>query len=799
MNISELVKLLDNKSLVIADKDIRKYISDYYKDTLVPFEMMDYSSFYQYGTFDLNSKTITEFMDIGYSYEYSKVLVNNYYIYKYFEMNEDLYKEEDIKILNNNIQYYEFLSNKYLHTDIVFINPDKSNDFYEISKAIYKNIKEYQLDINNLNNIYITKCLSIDEEVNNLFSSINDFSKDIYILCPESYYSTIEKYSKLYNVNVCIKNRNPLDSYSIVKKIKFSLIEPEVIDGEYKVYAVDEVKDVSEFINNYISNLELNEEEKDIVDKVISVINNVLGYEPSNMVIFYELLSCMLHEVNYVKYIDSNIKVYDSICEELLIKANNKDLYILDCSDGIIPCYLKDNEYISDYIRKKYNLNDIVFKNQYIHDNYINLLNRFNNLYISYNTTDHKVLASIIDDIKDIYSNIKIYNKDFKYNNKYSSKLDDLLYGRLMDNNIKYNIKNDYINEITNTNRINKYLSYNHSFNGSFKIDKPIQLSYTNLDTFDKCKYYYYLKYILKITDRKDMYYIYFGDFFHNMLEMLLNKKITLADLDEETDKFLNKNFKSEIEYDVISFYYHNQLKELLENAYYYILEYQKKSSFKEEDIHCEKEYEIPLNNKYKDTLYGKLDKVMSYKALDGKIHTVVIDYKTGNISLLNRDKLENGLSFQLPFYIYLLNNENPDNFIIGAFLQKIIPNDNIFNIDEFSKDEVYFKTLRYTGLINSEYSTEISSDDSLIYKPFKKNNNYITEINEENNQKLISLVEKYSNNALNDIHEGKFEINPKELNGEEISCKYCPYKGICNKDYKDMIILDSAEDESNE
>ena len=50
-----------------------------------------------------------------------------------------------------------------------------------------------------------------------------------------------------------------------------------------------------------------------------------------------------------------------------------------------------------------------------------------------------------------------------------------------------------------------------------------------------------------------------------------------------------------------------------------------------------------------------------------------VVDYKTGNPSL-DLTKVPHGLGMQLPIYLYLINNMNPDAIIVGFYLQKILP-----------------------------------------------------------------------------------------------------------------------------
>ena len=52
----------------------------------------------------------------------------------------------------------------------------------------------------------------------------------------------------------------------------------------------------------------------------------------------------------------------------------------------------------------------------------------------------------------------------------------------------------------------------------------------------------------------------------------------------------------------------------------------------------------------------------------------------------------------------------------------------------------------------------------------------------------LITTVEELIIKAFDKITEGEFSINPKVINNENQSCKYCPYANICYKTNKDMV-----------
>ena len=58
--------------------------------------------------------------------------------------------------------------------------------------------------------------------------------------------------------------------------------------------------------------------------------------------------------------------------------------------------------------------------------------------------------------------------------------------------------------------------------------------------------------------------------------------------------------------------------------------------------------------------------------------------------------------------------------------------------------------------------------------------------------QKLVEIKIK---EAGNDIISGKFNINPKEIDEENVSCKFCKYKDLCYMKQNDIVKLSKVVD----
>ena len=59
----------------------------------------------------------------------------------------------------------------------------------------------------------------------------------------------------------------------------------------------------------------------------------------------------------------------------------------------------------------------------------------------------------------------------------------------------------------------------------------------------------------------------------------------------------------------------------------------------------------------------------------------------------------------------------------------------------------------------------------------------------------MNKLVDDKINNAIDNILEANFDINPKRIGNENIGCKYCEYKDICFVKEKNILNLIEHKD----
>ena len=181
----------------------------------------------------------------------------------------------------------------------------------------------------------------------------------------------------------------------------------------------------------------------------------------------------------------------------------------------------------------------------------------------------------------------------------------------------------------------------------------------------------------------------------------------------------------------------------------------------------------------------GIVDKISS---LDNYI--IITDYKTGSPNT-TLDNIEDGLNMQLPVYIYLIKNGlEKENQIVGFYLQKLINK-------SYTEEEI-INNLKLNGYtINNEniiQKIDNTYEDSKLIKGMKKTKNGFYSYTKLITQKEIEKIEKITNENINKVikavEEADFKINPKRLNNELISCKYCKYKDLCFYKEEDITNL---------
>lgn len=768
-----MFNFLKNNLLIICPNSYKLAILKYLESNkkLLNIKFMTLNEYKKCRLFDYDINTIHYLVNKNIKPDNAITIINNLYYIENKKYNfEKLNYLVDIKneLDENNLLVYDDLFSKFLkRREIVVYGYGKldSFNFNLFSKALVIPYESFdkKYDVYHFN--------SIKDEVEFVFQKICDLLNqgiDINDICvmnlDDDYIPYVKMMEKFYNIQFDLNNSNILMGTIIGKKF-YDLV-----------------------CNNKSSQEIIIELEKYKEDKAYSYIVEILNkYSDYDLIEFkeeikYELLNKKLDK----ERIDNAVKiknVFDYV-------ENNEYVFLLNFNNSSIPKLKMDDDYITNNICNLVGIDNTDKLNELIKANTLNYLSNIKNIIISYKDKSpfNLYYPSVLLDYMDYEE------KNYERSLNYSELANRSIYTMYLDDYIKYGIENKNLDLLYSNYDINDYLSYINQFKGINKndllkyINNELSLSYSSIDNYYKCAFKYYLSNILKLDEFEETFYTTVGSLFHYVLSRMNEKDL---DLDKEYSIYLkDKKFTSKEK-----FFLEKLKKDLL-----FIIETIKKHQFISgfTDMLYEKKLDITLINNPYVHLKGFIDKVM-YKSVDNDTLVSIVDYKTGNTDVILKN-IKFGLSMQLAIYFYLINNsdvfKNPR--FTGFYLQ------NILNFDLKKKDKKSLEEERYSSLKLNGYTTnELSRlnifdstyENSMLIKGMKINKDRTISklskvLSDEEINEMMKLTHEKIMEAVNNILEGNFSINPKILNGKNVSCEHCHFKDICYHDDKNNVYL---------
>lgn len=705
----------------------------------------------------------------------SKYIESMYYI-------NDKYKSEKIDFLSKlkdellscgllikNELFVNFLKDK----DIVLYNLKYMNLFYcniidEIKSC--NNVIEYcDYKDKSLKKIYRAK--DSNEEIAFVCSMICQLIKDGVPInkiklanVSDNYLYVVKKMFKLFNIPINIKSNESIKSVLIVKKFK------EYYDANIN----STLSKVMEFVKN--------DDGYKIYKSIVNVVNKYAGsnYLDIKELLFYDLDKVNLDSVIY----DNAVSIIDF--KDCLIDSDDY-VFLINFNEGVIPVCYKDEDYLSDL--EKYNLgvDTSYMLNELSSKAVVDTILHTKNLIVTYSSYDSsgKLYVSSAYD-KDIFMHSDVF---INYNNSNNYNMIRLL-GE-MDIYNKYGAVSDDLLVLANHYPSYKYLDYSNKFKGIDKdklnkyLNNKLTLSYTSMNTYYQCSFRYYLDYILKVNKYEDSFDTIVGNIFHEILSKCFKGNY---DVLSNYDLLVSS---SSYDFSSSEMFFLNVLRDEIVSLVDVILKQMKYTKLSK--AMYEKEIVVNVSVDGNVKFKGFVDKIL-YDYFDGKMVSVIIDYKTGNPNI-NINRSIYGLDMQLPIYVYLIKNEIKDVVIGGFYLQKILGSGNSL--------EDKMRNLKWQGYTNSDLQVinyvDSSYVDSKIIKSLrcKKDGfySYAKVISDSSIDILYDIVDKKIKGASTSILSGEFDINPKEIDGDLVGCRYCKYRDICYMNMKDVVKLKDVHD----
>lgn len=617
---------------------------------------------------------------------------------------------------------------------------DKLKAEYLIQKSEAKTPIVYEFDSSEEELVYVCEKIIEDLKQTNI--------ENMYLVVPnEDYKIEINRIFKLYNIPLNINNNQTIYSTKT---------------GQDFLKTLKETKNIEEALNKTPKN--------ETYNQIINILNKYIFIKEIDKT-YIEIIENELKQTNIkTKEIEGALKVIN--IDEIYEK--NKYYYILGFNQNIIPKIHEENGIITDKIKKQNKMFTSTLKNKIEKEKIKKILN-YPNIYISYKLKDNfnsYYPSSLIEDL-----NLEVKKEKPKLTN--SNKYNKLYLSTLLDDYINYNEENENINYLYPTYDNINYKSYDNQFKIQNKeiikeyLNKDLTLSYTSINNYFLCPFKFYIENILKLNKIENTFPILIGNLFHHILQNLYNEDFNLDTI--------FTNYLKDKELSPKETFFIRKLKEVIKEDIEVIKMQDNHTNFKTKQT----EKRITLQKTKNIKFTGIVDKISE---LDNYI--IITDYKTGtpNTTL---DNIEDGLNMQLPVYIYLIKNGlDKEKQIVGFYLQKLI-NKSYTEEDTINNLKLNGYTIESENLIEKIDNTY---EDSKIIKGMKKSKTgfykYTKLITQKEIDKIEEITESNIDKVIKAIKETDFKINPKRLNNELISCKYCKYKDLCFYKEEDITNL---------
>ena len=657
---------------------------------------------------------------------------------------------------------------------------DKEFEIYGYSKNdtellsllnIYSNKYEFKDFTKGNNSLFINKFPMLEDEIFYMLNQIAELlekgvlPEDIYIYVDnENALFYLKKYYKSFGFTINFPNSQSL--YSQESITNFLIDAKKCGMFEVAIEFLNANEDVSDDIKNAVKELcEVDLEFDKKFDYIASYLKVRKLQNPR-----YE------NAVNVI-----SAPIFDE----------NKYIFIPCFAQNIYPKSYKDNDYISDADKEelhvltsleKCRIEDSISKDFLLSNNKFYLSRSsasFSEKYFS--SPFVKSLGIEEVEVKDI--------PDVIYSKKYA----EYRLGIDKDNKLFYLQESRCMDSLEHQLKFN-YRNYDNQYSDAQAMspDSYLELSYTSGKEYFSCPFQYYLDNVLKISEFEDTFYTKFGKVAHYVFEHQYD-----VDFDfDEAFEHKKKDFKWNVDEELFV----ERLKEDVKSASDACLKHYKTYASNPK-ILTEKELSVKLDQHTK--LKGYVDKIM---LLDNS-EAILVDYKTGSESF-ERNKLEYGLSMQLPTYAYLFHQseEYKDYNIAGLYINNVI--NGSFD-SERADNEIIDSYLKLNGITVADMDcikkidSSIANDKSFFLKGvslkkdgnFKKSPNLVG--NEELKQMEDLVLEKYKE-AARRIRNNEFEIAPLSI-GDSDACKYCEYRDICFVKGSQVRTKESKNDETDE
>lgn len=779
--------MFKNNDIVITSHTNKINLLNELNTSLTNIKIYTLEEFKHLYYFNYDEKTIFYIMNKYHViYEIAKIYLDN------------MYYLEDKKYRNKKLSFLLSLKEELLAAKLLYFNP-LFKEYLKSKHIIIFNLpqnKELDNLINSLKSITEVTIASSSSDTypHQVYKLNNDIEEVEFIankIC--ELVNRGVPFSNIYLTNLNSDYKKSIKRIFPMFNIPFTLNVDETIFAtaiSTKFFAHYD-SDLSKTIS-LISEDATNDETKNIINKIISIINKYTFVDDKLLVkdmIKYDFLHTKL----------DGKEIPNSIHEVDLKNTIFKDtdyVFTINFTQGILPSLYKDEEYLTDSDKEELSISYTIDKNNLEKDIIASKLNNIKNLFLTFPTSSNGeslTISSLNDTLK-----YEVITPSLPHN--YSNLYNKIKLTSCLDEFYKYGTVSSLLKTLTCTYPSLPYNVYDNKFTGLNPtsvftyLNNKLTLSYSSLDKYYRCPFSYYITKILKLDIFDYTFPIAVGTLFHAILEKQNTTTLSYDELWEEElsnidyefsikDRFFLRKLKKELSFIIDTIKEQEECTEL------------------HDELH-EEEVNTIIDANKNITFTGIIDKIKYQNSPTGTI-AAIIDYKTGHPNL-DLTTLPYGIGMQLPVYLYLAHNSDKlkDVKIAGFYLQKILNNeitvDNTHTYLELKK-----KNLLLQGYSNSDpsiisiFDTTYDKSNMVAGLRLKNDGNFYSTskvLSTAQMDILVNEAETRIKQGAKLITDAEFSIAPKVIGTTNYGCNLCKYKDICYRTNNDLVNLEAKD-----
>lgn len=454
------------------------------------------------------------------------------------------------------------------------------------------------------------------------------------------------------------------------------------------------------------------------------------------------------------------------------LTATQKHIYLMGINETFLPVEIKDRGFLMEEDYKQFDPHPLLLDEQ-LQAHYKRIIQILLNPYLSFTFSYSKknmaanelipsILMSRLSDIFKLEHGNPSLNllKNSLYLNQ--SRIDEDPVNRLIDH---YKMTSNQPEFIKDTDKLGRGVSI------------------SRLETYNKCPFSYYIKYGLKITEKKEdtLQSSELGSLCHYLMEKCLDDESLV---DREAKHYIEENLKEKYDDHPMNQYFIDNLIEDMKMTIKIIQKQLKMGGY----VPISKEREI--SGQIGDVPFsGIIDRVDEFGN-----YVRIVDYKSSKKEI-DLNLAMQGFNIQMLVYLDMLckqENKNRAGMLYFNMKKRMLSRDSSYALGE---EEEVLKEYRMEGYMVDDGSTNSvkglgASPELVAPVKVKKSGEYANSakvISPDELDQIMEYVEQHISELYKKIHDGLIPIHPTLMEGAQPAsdfkvypCNYCPYKSVC-------------------